>query len=36
MCHRAAGISSAKAVRMLGWEPVRSWRDYLDDAGNTR
>ena len=26
----ASGISSAKAERMLGWSPSRSWRDYLD------
>jgi nucleoside-diphosphate-sugar epimerase len=29
----ATGVSSAKAVRMLGWEPTRSWRDYLDGDG---
>jgi nucleoside-diphosphate-sugar epimerase len=29
----ASGISTAKAVRMLGWEPRRSWRDYLGDDG---
>ncbi len=29
----ASGISSAKAVRMLGWSPSRSWRDYLDARG---
>ncbi|AZI59315.1 NAD(P)-dependent oxidoreductase [Nakamurella antarctica] len=29
----ASGISSAKAMRMLGWEPKRSWRDYLDTDG---
>jgi nucleoside-diphosphate-sugar epimerase len=32
----ASGISSAKAQRMLGWRPTRSWRDYLDDDGRTR
>jgi nucleoside-diphosphate-sugar epimerase len=32
----ASGISSAKAHRMLGWQPKRSWRDYLDENGNTR
>ena len=26
----ASGISSAKAMRMLGYAPKRSWRDYLD------
>lgn len=29
----ASGISSAKAQRMLGWSPKRSWRDYLDSDG---
>jgi nucleoside-diphosphate-sugar epimerase len=29
----ASGISSAKAHRMLGWTPKRSWRDYLDAQG---
>lgn len=29
----ASGISSAKAQRLLGWAPTRSWRDYLDDDG---
>jgi UDP-glucose 4-epimerase len=29
----ASGISTAKAVRMLGWEQQRSWRDYLDADG---
>jgi UDP-glucose 4-epimerase len=29
----ASGISSAKAMRLLGWKPTRSWRDYLDDNG---
>jgi UDP-glucose 4-epimerase len=29
----ASGISSAKAQRMLGWTPTRSWRDYLDENG---
>jgi nucleoside-diphosphate-sugar epimerase len=32
----ASGISSAKAMRMLGWSPKRSWRDYLDDEGRLR
>jgi UDP-glucose 4-epimerase len=27
------GISIAKARRLLGYAPTRSWRDYLDDAG---
>ncbi|MEQ4518188.1 NAD(P)-dependent oxidoreductase [Pseudarthrobacter sp. B907] len=30
----SSGISSAKAQRMLGWTPKRSWRDYLDSDGN--
>ncbi len=29
----ASGISSAKAQRLLGWTPTRSWRDYLDSEG---
>ncbi|MEU7739112.1 NAD(P)-dependent oxidoreductase [Nonomuraea sp. NPDC049158] len=29
----ASGISCAKAVRLLGWAPKRSWRDYLDEDG---
>ena len=29
----ASGISSAKAQRMLGWVPKRSWRDHLDENG---
>ncbi|MBT2230408.1 NAD(P)-dependent oxidoreductase [Nonomuraea sp. NEAU-A123] len=29
----ASGISCAKAVRLLGWTPTRSWRDYLDEEG---
>lgn len=32
----SSGISSAKAERMLGYSPTRSWRDYLDDAGRPR
>ncbi|TMR13605.1 NAD(P)-dependent oxidoreductase [Nonomuraea turkmeniaca] len=32
----ASGISCAKAHRMLGWNPKRSWRDYLDENGRTR
>ncbi len=30
----ASAISSAKAQRLLGWTPKRSWRDYLDEQGN--
>ncbi|MGW5684741.1 NAD-dependent epimerase/dehydratase family protein [Nonomuraea sp. NPDC003754] len=29
----ASAISCEKAVRMLGWRPKRSWRDYLDEDG---
>ena len=29
----ASGISSAKAQRLLGWAPNRSWRDYLAADG---
>lgn len=29
----ASGITSAKAQRMLGWNPKRSWRDFLDVEG---
>jgi UDP-glucose 4-epimerase len=32
----ASGISSAKAERMLGYSPKRSWRDYLDAQGRLR
>lgn len=32
----ASGVSSAKAMRLLGYAPRRSWRDYLDDAGRLR
>jgi nucleoside-diphosphate-sugar epimerase len=32
----ASGISSAKAMRMLGYAPKRSWRDYLDDQGRRK
>src|SRR5918992_5877342 len=29
----ASGISCAKAARLLGYAPTRSWRDYLSDDG---
>lgn len=29
----ASGLSCAKAMRMLGWRPTRSWRDHLDEDG---
>jgi UDP-glucose 4-epimerase len=32
----ASGISCAKAERLLGWRPTRSWRDYLDEHGRLR
>ena len=32
----AAGTSSAKAMRMLGYAPRRSWRDYLTEEGTLR
>ncbi|HSB62468.1 MAG TPA: NAD(P)-dependent oxidoreductase [Vicinamibacteria bacterium] len=32
----ASGISSAKAMRMLGYAPRRSWRDYLDEQGRLK
>ena len=32
----ASAIDSSKARRLLGWEPKRSWRDYLDDQGKLR
>jgi nucleoside-diphosphate-sugar epimerase len=32
----ASAISTAKAERLLGWKPTRSWRDYLDDEGRAR
>ena len=31
-----SGISTARAQRLLGWSPTRSWRDYLDDQGRRR
>jgi nucleoside-diphosphate-sugar epimerase len=30
----ASAVSSAKAQRLLGWRPARSWRDYLTDTGD--
>jgi len=32
----AGGISCAKARKLLGYEPKRSWRDYLDDKGRLK
>ncbi|WP_411699865.1 NAD-dependent epimerase/dehydratase family protein [Conyzicola sp.] len=30
----ASGISIEKARRLLGWNPTRSWSDYLDSEGH--
>jgi nucleoside-diphosphate-sugar epimerase len=32
----ASGVSCAKAERLLGYRPTRSWRDYLDENGRLR
>ena len=32
----ASGISCAKAKRLIGWEPTRTWRDYLDEQGHAK
>jgi UDP-glucose 4-epimerase len=32
----AGGISIAKARRLLGYDPQRSWRDRLDESGDAR
>ncbi|HEX2729142.1 MAG TPA: NAD(P)-dependent oxidoreductase, partial [Rubrobacteraceae bacterium] len=32
----AAGISIAKAQKMLGYAPKRSWKDYLDENGRLK
>jgi nucleoside-diphosphate-sugar epimerase len=32
----AGGISIAKARRLLGYDPKRSWRDHLDEQGRPR
>lgn len=29
----ASGIDTAKARALLGWQPTRTWRDYLKDDG---
>jgi nucleoside-diphosphate-sugar epimerase len=29
----ASAVSTAKARELLGWQPTRSWRDYLDADG---
>lgn len=32
----AGGIAIGRARRLLGWDPRRSWRDYLDGEGRLR
>lgn len=32
----SSGISTAKAQRVLGYSPKRSWKDYLDEDGHAR
>lgn len=32
----SSGISTAKAQRVLGYAPKRSWKDYLDEDGHAR
>jgi nucleoside-diphosphate-sugar epimerase len=32
----ASAIDSSKAQRLLGWAPMRSWGDYLDEEGRLR
>lgn len=32
----ASGIDSGKARRLLGWRPVVTWRDHLDEQGRAR
>nr|MDQ3387238.1 NAD(P)-dependent oxidoreductase [Actinomycetota bacterium] len=32
----ASGISCAKAMKMLGYAPKRSWKDYLDETGKLK
>jgi UDP-glucose 4-epimerase len=32
----ASGTSSAKARRLIGYAPTRSWRDYLTEDGRLR
>ena len=32
----ACGTSTAKAQRLLGWRPTRTWRDYLTEDGDPR
>jgi len=32
----ASAVDCSKARRLLGWEPARSWRDYLDADGRLK
>jgi UDP-glucose 4-epimerase len=32
----ASAVDCSKARRLLGWEPRRSWRDYLDENGKLK
>jgi nucleoside-diphosphate-sugar epimerase len=32
----ASAVDCSKARRLLGWDPQRSWRDYLDADGHVR
>jgi len=32
----ASAVDCSKARRLLGWEPKRTWRDYLDDDGTLK
>jgi nucleoside-diphosphate-sugar epimerase len=32
----ASAIDTSKARRLLGWQPKRSWRDYLDEDGRAK
>jgi UDP-glucose 4-epimerase len=32
----ASGIDCSKALRLLGWTPRLSWKDYLDEEGKLR
>jgi nucleoside-diphosphate-sugar epimerase len=32
----ASAVDCSKARRLLGWEPKRSWRGYLDDDGRLK
>ena len=32
----SSGISTAKAQKILGYTPKRSWKDYLDQNGRAK